>query len=125
MQDVDSPRSIDETQELSPPEISSMPKGFSKRKAPSPCEFTHPGKAVKSGKGKSDISLAVDTMLIKTLQNMENNEGSVDKKEETDGDSLFSQSLVPILRGLPPKKNRYAKMKIQKLLYDIEFDEEM
>ena len=123
MQDADSPRSIDETQELTPPDISSMPTGFSKRKAPSPCQFTPPGKAVKSGKGKTDLSLAVDTMLIKTLQNMENSGRSGDKKEETDGDSLFCQSLVPILQGLSPQKNRYAKMQIQKLLYDIEFDE--
>ena len=104
MQDVDSPRSIDETQELTPLtpiDISSQPKGLPKRKALSPCEFTPPpGKAVKSGKGKADLGLAVDTMLIKTLQNIENQGKPVEKKEETDGDSLFCQSLVPILQGL-------------------------
>ncbi len=101
MQDADSPRSIEETQEstpltpLTPIDISSQPKGLPKRKALSPSEFTPPpGKAVKSGKGKNDLGLAVDTMLIKTLQDIESQGKPVEKKEETNGDSLFCQSLV-------------------------------
>ena len=39
-------------------------------------------------------------------------------------DSLFCQSLVPILSSLPAKKNRRAKFEIQKLLYDIEFSDD-
>ena len=39
-------------------------------------------------------------------------------------DEMFCKSLVPILSTLPPQKNRRAKIKIQKLLYEIEFNEE-
>ena len=39
-------------------------------------------------------------------------------------DEMFCKSLVPILSTLPPQKNRRAKIEIQKLLYEIEFNEE-
>ena len=44
--------------------------------------------------------------------------------QKNDADTMFCQSLVPILSSLPPKKNRRAKIDIQQLLYDIEFSEE-
>ena len=47
-------------------------------------------------------------------------DGAVD--EQKDSDYMFGNSLVAILRGLTPK-NRYAKMKVQQLLYEVEYDE--
>lgn len=41
-----------------------------------------------------------------------------------DADEMFCRSLIPILSSLPPKKNRKAKVEIQQLLFDIEFDKE-
>jgi len=79
----------------------------------------------KLSKGRSDLSTSVDKMLIKTLGAMEEKEKVADSavNEQKDSDYLFCNSLVPILRGLPPKKNRYAKMKILQLLYEIEYEE--
>ena len=36
----------------------------------------------------------------------------------------FCQSLVPVLKGFDKKKLRQAKIKINRLLYDIEFEDE-
>jgi len=44
--------------------------------------------------------------------------------QNKNADSLFCQSLVPILSSLPTKNNRRAKFEIQKLLYDIEFSDD-
>ena len=64
-------------------------------------------------------------MLIKTLGAMEEKENVADSAvdEQKDADNLFCNCLVPIFRGLTPKKNRYAKMKIQQFLYEIEYEE--
>ena len=79
----------------------------------------------KLSKGRSDLSTSVDKLLIKTLGAMEEKEKVADSavNEQKHSDYLFCNSLVPILRGLPQKKNRYAKMKIQQLLYEIEYEE--
>ena len=79
----------------------------------------------KQLKVRSDLSTSVDKMLIKTLGAMEEKEKASDSAvdEQKDSDYLFCNSLVPILRGLTPKKNRYAKMKIQQLLYEVEYEE--
>ena len=79
----------------------------------------------KQLKVRSDLSTSVDKMLIKTLGAMEEKEKASDSAvdEQKDSDYLFCNSLVPILRGLTPKRNRYAKMKIQQLLYEVEYEE--
>ena len=46
------------------------------------------------------------------------------KDAKEDADELFCRSLIPILSSLPPKKNRKAKVEMQKLLFGIEFDSE-
>ena len=105
--------------------VGELPQGSAKRKLPSP-ETT---KSLKSPKAKADLGLAVDTMLIKTLQALgpDNEKQTVasapSQKEEENADSLFCRSLIPILGNLSGRKNRYAKIKIQELLYEIEFDD--
>jgi hypothetical protein len=47
------------------------------------------------------------------------------KEESFCEDELFCKSLIPMLKGLPLKKKRFAKIKISELLYNIEFDEEL
>lgn len=42
--------------------------------------------------------------------------------EEIDRGVPFCQSLVHILKFLTQRKNRQAKLKIQQVLYDLEFD---
>ena len=41
-----------------------------------------------------------------------------------DPDKKFTESIIPILRNLTPKKNRMAKIEIQQLLLKYEFDED-
>ena len=88
-------------------------------------------KSFTSPKTKAELGLEVDKMLIKSLQclgtdNELSTEESVSVQEqEESADSLFCHSLIPILESLSAKKNRYAKIKIQELLYEIEFDDSM
>ena len=48
-----------------------------------------------------------------------------DDQKEIDADVSFANSIVPILRNLPPIKNRMAKIEIQKVLFKYEFDLEI
>lgn len=38
-----------------------------------------------------------------------------------DPDEKFLLSCLPVLKRLPPRKNAYLKLKIQTLLYEVEF----
>ena len=62
-----------------------------------------------------------DALIIDALKN---ESSTSEKKSVLDPDVSFTDSIVPILRNLPPKKNRLAKIEIQKLLLNYEFDEE-
>ena len=42
---------------------------------------------------------------------------------DTDSDMLFCRSLKDSLRGLTPRKNKIARMKIQKELVEVEFED--
>ena len=53
-----------------------------------------------------------DIMLKKTIEG------------ENDEDSLYCRSLIPIMRELPKKKKRLAKIKFSQLLYDIQYGDE-
>lgn len=58
-----------------------------------------------------------DQILLDALNNSS-------KKEATlDADVSFAESIVPILRSLPARKNRQAKIEIQQILMRHEFDE--
>ena len=45
--------------------------------------------------------------------------------EDDDEDLLYCRSLVPILKGMPNKKKRLAKIKVSQLLFDIEFHDSL
>jgi len=66
----------------------------------------------------------IDLMLVEALQkpSTSNMEKNVDPNDN--GDLLFCQSLVPSLRALPAKKNRLAKIDIQKVLLKYEFGDD-
>lgn len=74
------------------------------------------GKPTKRLRQQKQTSDSVDQALIDMLKQQ-------NKSEDLDGDFSFAQSIVPILKSLPPKKNRQAKVAIQQLLIDYEFDE--
>ena len=81
-------------------------------------------KPIKSAKGKSDLSLAmVDSMLVKAVGDLDKKEKNSADSEEIERDVSFCQSLVPILKSLTQRKNRQAKLKIQQVLCDLEFED--
>jgi hypothetical protein len=94
--------------------------GYAKKLKPLP---DNQSQASQPKKCRAELAHAVDSMLVKTLQDMQNNGNRSDGLEtEDDEDSLYCRSLMPIFRQLPLKKKRLAKMKVNELLYKIEFE---
>ena len=79
-----------------------------------------PTKRNDKRKHSSDIELGIDAMLVKALSS-----GDKSHKDEsverniTDEDELFCLSLVGMLKSLPNKKKRYARMKIEGIFYEL------
>ena len=44
--------------------------------------------------------------------------------EKNDEDSLYCRSLIPIMRELPKRQKRLAKIKISQLLFDLQYEDE-
>lgn len=81
-------------------------------------------------KRREEISDKIDCVLLKTLSEMKETSNETQNMqqnttEDVDADFMFCKSLIPILKKLPAKKNGLAKIKIQALLYEIEFEEEV
>lgn len=51
------------------------------------------------------------------------NETSSSQNGKCDSDEAFLLSCAPILRRLPSKKNVLARLKIQQILFELEFDD--
>lgn len=78
-------------------------------------------------KKANDLQLGIDALLVKALsKDLDNSSSEQAPKQslrENDGpDVLFCLSLVDTLKKLDARKNAMAKMKIQQLLFEIEFD---
>lgn len=65
----------------------------------------------------------IDLMLIDALSK-ESNTRTSNNDDNIDADMLFFKSMAPLLRKLPPKKNRLLKIDMQKLCLEYEFDDE-
>ena len=73
----------------------------------------------------------IDVQLKESLSNVNDavkaitqNQNFVNEtNNDTDSDMLFCRSLVDSLRGLTPRKNKIARMKIQKVLFEVEFED--
>ena len=78
-------------------------------------EFNPP--SVKKWKSEEASKLSImDTALVQTLQRVNR------PKEAKDADELFCLSLVDSLKALPKQKNALAKIKIQQVLYELQFE---
>ena len=66
--------------------------------------LTNQSNASQPKKSRAELAHAVDSMLVKTLQDMQNNESKSDGLNTDDEDSLYCRSLIPIFRELPLKK---------------------
>ena len=104
-----------EFQPLSPP---STPTIFTDRSKKTSTPTPPP--TAKSLKRKSSTSSDIDMLLAKALS--ESSQRQETTKESSDW--LFCKNLVEILEKLPPKKNRLARLDIQKTLLSYEFDED-
>ena len=96
----------------SPPSISSF--RYETKSVKEPCT-TPARKKSKIDTPEADLrkSLVETDLMIKK---------SVEQAE--DEDSLYCRSLIPILKELPTKKKRLAKIKISQLLFDLQYDED-
>ena len=64
-------------------------------------------------------------MFIEALQQVNREEKTEETRtNENDSDVLFCQSLINRLKGLPLRKNRLAHLKIEEVLFNLEFEEE-
>ena len=82
-------------------------------------------------KSKRKSEDTIDVQLRESLNNVNDavkaitqNQNFVNEtNNDTDSDMLFCRSLVDSLRGLTPRKNKIARMKIQKVLFEVEFED--
>ena len=68
----------------------------------------------------------LDTAILKQIQaNSELINKSCQSEVVQDDDAaLYCKSIVPILRSLPVRKRRLATLKISKILFDLEFEDD-
>ena len=77
-------------------------------------------------KNTEDAGYSVDKIVSAVCSKMIGNEKEGNRTEKEaleDADTLFCKSLISTLQNLPPRKNRQAKIKLQQVLYEIEFDD--
>ena len=96
---------------ITPPSPSSMGEVITE----TPIRPSQPSRKRKKESQASALTQSIeecDVMLKKTLEG------------ENDEDSLYCRSLIPIMRELPKKTKRLAKIKISQLLYDMQYGDE-
>ena len=64
---------------------------------------------------------SMDPVESSLIGNSQKNAAS--KRNDDDPDDLFCRNLVATLTRLPEKKTQMAKLKIQQLLFDIEYED--
>ena len=73
----------------------------------------------------------VDNMIIKSLKYVSDVCSTISTSSRNEPDyaddshMLFCKSLVTSLKNLEPVKNRQARMKIQQVLFELEFGSEL
>ena len=78
----------------------------------------------KYTKSKAEMSNAVDTLLVKTLEDMQDSPSDATAIVNNGNEDTFCKSLVPILKKFPLKKNRLAKLRVNQLFH-LEFDDDL
>ena len=82
-------------------------------------------------KSKRKSEDTIDVQLRESLSNVNDavkaitqNQNFVNESNNnTDSDMLFCRSLVDFLRGLTPRKNKISRMKIQRVLFEVELED--
>ena len=67
----------------------------------------------------------VDETEVHLMKQLSDNDNDIKKllTESESEDPLYCRSLVPMLKMLPMKKKRLAKIRISQLLDELQFDE--
>ena len=60
-------------------------------------------------------------MMIKKVSDIDQVTKLLNKPEEDDSDVYFCKSLTGRLKSLPAKKNRLTRIKIEEVLFNLEF----
>lgn len=72
------------------------------------------------------MAYAVDSLLVKTLQDMQDPQSKSSTVGDDDEDILFfCKSIVPLLQRMPARQNRLAKIKINQLLFAMKYNDEL
>ena len=80
-----------------------------------------PGK--RKNRNPETTQKVADAELLHQLKKVDAQIEEGQRESEDCEDALYCKSLVPIMKALPLKKKRLAKIKISQLLFDLEFNE--
>ena len=83
--------------------------------------------APKRFKRKATPDQRSDDQFLQQMQQMDDRMMKIvekNQKSEDDESTVFCMSLIPVLRDFNKKKLRLAKIRIQQLLYDVEFGDD-
>ena len=82
--------------------------------------------------GKRRPGETIDLQLVESLKNVNDAVKTIvgqsvapSQNDEIDMDMYFFESLVSLLKALSPKQNSLVRVKIQKVLFEIEFGENL
>ena len=78
-----------------------------------------PSRNGKRKNAQSDIELGIDAMIVKALACDEKKKEETQKVNDSDEDQLFCLSLVSMLKSLPTRSKRFARMKIEELFFEL------
>lgn len=89
--------------------------------------ISHPKKEMNQNSTETQIYQQLYTTTASTVEELQQQSASISQKSlrvcnTNDPDERFLLSCVPIFHRLSNKKNALARLKIQQLLYEIEFD---
>ena len=80
-----------------------------------------PGK--RKNRNPETTQKVTDAELLHQLRKVDAQLEEGQRESEDCEDALYCKSLVLIMKALPLKKKRHAKIKISQLLFDLKFDE--
>ena len=66
----------------------------------------------------------IDSILLKTISEMDHAVSCSKNNNDDDDTTLFCKSLINRLKSLPKKKNHKARMNIENMLFELEYEDE-
>ena len=66
----------------------------------------------------------IDSILLKTISEMDHAVSCSKNNNDDDDTTLFCKSLINRLKSLPKNKNHKARMNIENMLFELEYEDE-